>query len=128
MPVPVDPIEIARDLHRAAAVGDDETLAARLDTDVHWYGRQRGHLWWRRQQSCHGRDEASESFRMLRVKIPQIEPDELTAAGDRVLVGFKRKRPDGDLQWYRVLTVRDDKVVEIRDFRHRREAARALRH
>jgi hypothetical protein len=57
-------VEQLRRASEAYNRGDVEPLVVLLDEDVDWYGRMRGHLWWKRTPSCHGPGEARANFEL----------------------------------------------------------------
>ena len=122
-----EPVEVVRELYAAVAAGDREAIAARLAPHVRWDGRERGPRWRRRRPSCAGSHDATCSMMLIGRKLPTVQPRAFQAAGDRVLVGLWADTMEGrPARWWTVLTVRDGRVVAIEDYRHNRDAVRAL--
>lgn len=121
--------EVAAELYAAVARGEEQTIRALLDPTIRWRGRDRGHLWWRHAHSCHGQAEALRNFRLLRHKVPQLRVRDVLAKDDRALVVLTGSPAETDFVWYPLVTVRDGRVVSIRDYgRRSQRARRAFRH
>lgn len=60
-------------------------------------------------------------------RIPPVEP-EFTSAGDMIMCSTSWVNDDGKTrELFQVLTVRDDKIVDMQDFATRRQAERFAR-
>ena len=60
-----------------------------------------------------------------------MELHELLESGDRIMVGARWRSPNGSAtepaeRFYQVLTIREGRIVHMRDCRSRREAVRRL--
>jgi ketosteroid isomerase-like protein len=117
--------------------GDVAPAVALLDPDVEWRGRQSGHLWWRREPSCHGPDEARENFELQVVKgrarpsTKAFALEQLDRVDNRIVVGGRWTLDDGGEEtagrFFQVLTVRDGRIVDIQGCTSRRAALRYAR-
>jgi ketosteroid isomerase-like protein len=79
-------------------------------------------------QVCHGRHELEQMLRHWAEHGLRAELDEVITGGDLVMVGVRTPRVNaplarrGDDRAYSVLTVRDGRIVALRDCRDRQEA------
>ena len=117
--------------------GEVEPAVALLDPEVDWRGRPTGHLWWRREPSCHGPDEARENLRLQVVKgearpgVKEFALEQVDQVGDCVVVGGRWTMEDGSHEtagrFYQVLTIRRGRIVDIQGCTSRRAAMRYAR-
>lgn len=122
-----DPIDVARELYAAVAVGDEAAITARLAPQVRWRGRERGPRWRRRRLSCSGTEDATASMLLIGRKLPTVQPRAFQAAGDRVMVGLWADTMEGrPARWWTVLTLDEGRVTAIEDHSRLRDAVRAL--
>jgi ketosteroid isomerase-like protein len=122
-------IEIVfRDWLDAMRRGDIELMATRLAPDLVYQGVQPDWV-------CRGRDEVLARFRSRAGRLPPVEHLELVAAGDSVVLSVRgpgvgppiEGTEDGAAgQATVVFTLRDGVITEMRDYRHRSEALRAV--
>ncbi len=104
--------------------GDLSRLEARLAPELVWKGL-------RPDLVCNSRDEALEVIRHQLAGERHITALELVDAGDKVVFGVRApeitevagERLDGAI--FQVFTFRDDRIVEMQDFRSRSEALAA---
>jgi ketosteroid isomerase-like protein len=79
-------------------------------------------------QVCHGRQELEQVLRDWANHGLQAELEEVAGRGERVMVGVRTPGVDahfgrgGDDRAYSVFTVRDGRIVALRDCRDRQEA------
>jgi ketosteroid isomerase-like protein len=79
-------------------------------------------------QVCHGRQELEQVLRGWANHGLQAELEEVADRGERVMVGVRTPGVDahfgrgGDDRAYSVFTVRDGRIVALRDYRDRQEA------
>jgi ketosteroid isomerase-like protein len=105
--------------------GDVDEVAALLDPDVDWRARPHGHLWWKQAPHCHGRDDARENLRRQAAKVFRLELVE--EVGDRLVVAGRWSRAnaaDDAGEFVQVMTVRNERIVDIQGFSSRRAARR----
>ncbi len=102
--------------------GDFEAAAALLDPDVTWQGL-------RAEWVCHGREEVVDTFRWGLEERREIDALEFTRGGEQVVLGARgsnigpTEEPLGQI--FNVFTLRDGRIVQIDDYRGRREALTA---
>jgi len=81
---------------------------------------------------CHNRSEVIAWHERGRASGATAEVTEVTAGTDKLLIGFRvvgtrgAAARDGEVDRWQVLTVRDGKVIDIRGFDDRAEAARRV--
>jgi ketosteroid isomerase-like protein len=79
-------------------------------------------------QVCHGRQELEQLLRQWAEHGLRAELDEVTSSGELVMVGVRAPGVDahrgrrGDDRAYSVFTVREGRIVALRDCRDRQEA------
>jgi ketosteroid isomerase-like protein len=124
---------------RAAAValnrGDPEPFASLFAEDAEWRGVSRGFMWWKREPTCHGPDEAREALKLGiqkrggRQRVA-MQPEFTQVGDDRIITSTQWTRADGTRhERYQVLTFRDGKIIDMQGCASRREAERfAHRH
>jgi SnoaL-like domain len=98
-----------------------EAVIDLLDPDVQMLGPQAS-PW-----DCHGRDDVIRFLYRFEPGGTALEVTEATDFGDRVLLGTRRRHPDGFVQEsYSVVSFRDGRVVLMRGFPTRVRALREL--
>jgi ketosteroid isomerase-like protein len=84
-------------------------------------------------QVCHGRHELEQVLRGWAEHGVRAELEEVTSSGELVMVGVRTPGVDtrlgrrGDDRAYSVLTVREGRIVALRDCRDRQEAIQVAR-
>lgn len=103
---------------------DIEAVEARLDPGVVWQGLREGPV-------CHGREEVLQALRSQLRRRHAIDAIELVGAGDHVVVGVcsPELQEIGGVHLggriFSVFTLRDGKIVRIRDYARREQALSA---
>jgi ketosteroid isomerase-like protein len=124
-------VELIRAAYEAYARGDKPAMLEFVDTDLEWTYLDPS-LEDPEPEVCHGRHELEEALERWAALglTPQLE--EIVGNGDQVMVVARipgvdayRRNPADDLS-FTVLTVRDGRIVAIRDCRDRREAGQLL--
>lgn len=120
--------ELIRRAYDAYARGDLPAVLAIVDPDLEWTYLNPGEAD-PQPRVCHGRHELEASLRRQAERGLRAQLEEVVGHGDRVMVVVRtpgadayRVRP-GDRS-YAVFTVRDGRVVALRDCRDRQEALR----
>ncbi len=121
--------DLIRRAYQAYASGDLATMLQFVDLDLEWAYLDPA-LEHPTPQVCHGRHELEHVLRVWAERGLRVELDEVAANGELVMVGVRTPgvaasygRP-GDDRAYSVFTVRDGRVVALRDCRDRQEALR----
>jgi ketosteroid isomerase-like protein len=119
--------ELIRRAYRAYASGDLDGMLELVDPDLEWTYLDPA-LEQPTPQVCHGRQELEQVLRHWAEHGLWAELEEVTSSGELVMVGVRtpgvdahRGRPGGD-QAYSVFTVREGRIVALRDCRDRQEA------
>jgi len=100
--------------------GDFEAFSEALAPDVVWVGLAPGQL-------CRSRDEVLSVFRAAMERGHSGHP-EIVAEADEALVVDPHVDPplEQNPELHQVFVVRDDRIVELRDYRDRRAALEAV--
>lgn len=116
-------VQIVQDLYAAFGRGDVTTILELLDEAVDWHfnGRSQdipfaGH--WL------GREKMIKFFRTVGLTCDVLEfgPDEIITLGDHILsLGYERVRVKAtgrifETKWAHLFTVRDDKIIRLREY------------
>jgi ketosteroid isomerase-like protein len=119
--------ELIRHAYRAYASGDLDGMLELVDPDLQWTyldpAQEHPTL-----QVCHGRQKLEQVLRHWAEHGLRAELEEVTSAGERVMVGVRTPGVDahhgrpGDDRAYSVFTVREGWIVSLRDCRDRQEA------
>jgi ketosteroid isomerase-like protein len=119
--------ELIRRAYQAYASGDLDGMLELADPDLEWTyldpALERPTL-----QVCHGRQELEQVLRHWAEHGLRVELEEVTSAGELVMVGVRTPGIDahhgrrGDDRAYSVFTVREGRIVALRDCRDRQEA------
>ena len=127
-----DNVELIRNAYEAYAKGDLEAMLGLVDSDLEWTYLDPG-LEDPQPQVCHGRHELESALERRAERGLTTELEEVVGNGDRVMVVARtpgvdayRARPADDRN-FSVLTVRDGRIVALRDYRDRDEALAAIR-
>jgi ketosteroid isomerase-like protein len=113
--------------YRAYANGDLDGVLELVDPDLEWTYLDPV-LEHPTPQVCHGRQELEQVLRHWSEHGLWAELEELTSAGELVMVGVRTPGVDvhhgrrGDDRAYSVFTVREGRIVALRDCRDRHEA------
>lgn len=119
--------ELIRRAYEAYAMGDLAAMLELVDPDLEWIYLDPT-LEHPTPQVCHGRHELEQVLRHWAEHGLRAELDEVTGSGELVMVGVRTPRVDahhgrlGDDRAYSVFTVRDGRIVALRDCRNRQEA------
>jgi ketosteroid isomerase-like protein len=119
--------ELIRRAYQAYANGDLDGMLELVDPDLEWTYLDPA-LEHPISQVCHGRQELEQVLRHWAKHGLQAELEEVTSAGELVMVGVRTPGVDAhygrrrDDRAYRVFTVREGRIVALRDCRDRREA------
>jgi hypothetical protein len=98
-----------------------EAVVDLLDSEVEMLGPQPS-PW-----DCHGRDAVVRFLYHFEPGATGLEITEATDIGDKVLLGTRRRYPDGEIQdSYSVVSFRDGRVVLMRGFPTRARALEGL--
>ena len=119
--------ELIRRAYRAYTSGDLDGMLELVDPDLEWTYLDPA-LEQPTPQICHGRQELEQVLRHWAEHGLWAELEEVTSSGELVMVGVRTPgvdahhgRPGGD-QAYSVFTVREGRIVALRDCRDRQEA------
>jgi len=118
--------ELIRRAYQAYASGDLEAMLELVDPDLEWTYLDPA-LEHPTPQVCHGRHELEQALQQTEHGRP-AELQEVTSAGELVMVGIRTPGIDavhdrrGDDRAYSVFTVREGRIVALRDCRDRQEA------
>jgi ketosteroid isomerase-like protein len=111
---------VADRLRTAFARDDFEEMIAVLDPDVVWVGiRQPGE---EEPPMCRNRGEVRDTFQWHIDQGNRALPKIVAESADRIVVEMNLQQPSDVPELYQLLTVQDDRVVEIRDFPDRTSA------
>ena len=119
--------ELIRRAYQAYAGGDLDAMLELVDPDLEWTYLDPA-LERPTPQVCQGRHELEQVLRHWAEHGLRAEVDEVTASGELVMVGVRTPGvdadygPGGDGRAYSVVTVRDGRIVALRDCRDRQEA------
>jgi ketosteroid isomerase-like protein len=119
--------ELIRRAYQAYANGDLTAMLEYVDPDLEWTDLDPA-LEHPTPQVCHGRQELEQVLRHWAEHGLRAELDEVTSNGELVMVGVRTPGVDahhgrrGDDRAYSVFTVREERIVALRDCRDRQEA------
>jgi ketosteroid isomerase-like protein len=119
--------DVIRRAYEAYAMGDLAAMLELVDPDLEWIYLDPT-LEHPTPQVCHGRHELEQVLRHWAEHGLRAELDEVTGSGELVMVGVRTPGVDahhgrlGDDRAYSVFTVRDGRIVALRDCRDRQEA------
>ena len=124
--------ELTRTAYEALARGDLQTMLAFVDEALEWTyldpnDPETG------PQVCHGRHQLESTLRHWADHGFKVLLEEIEGRGERVMVGVRVPGIDAhyggylDDRAYNVLTLRDGRIVALRDCRARAEALAAVR-
>jgi ketosteroid isomerase-like protein len=119
--------ELIQRAYAAYASGDLAAMLELVDPDLEWTYLDPA-LEHPTPQVCHGRHELERVLQHWAEPGLRAEVDEVAASGELVMVGVRTPGVDaddgrrGDGRAYSVLTVRDGRIVALRDCRDRQEA------
>ncbi|HEX2158681.1 MAG TPA: nuclear transport factor 2 family protein [Actinomycetes bacterium] len=119
--------ELIRRAYQAYASGDLDGMLALVDPELEWTYLDPA-LERPSPQVCHGRQELEQVLRQWAEHGLWAEVEEVTSAGELVMVGVRTPWVDarhgrrGDDRAYSVFTVREGRIVALRDCRDRQEA------
>jgi ketosteroid isomerase-like protein len=126
-----DNVELIRTAYQAYAGGDVGSMLEYVDQDLEWTYLDPS-LEDPAPQVCHGRLELEEALERQAERGLRAELEEVLGRGDRVMVTARtpgidafRVRPAGDRN-FTVFTIRDGRIVAMRDCHDREEALAAL--
>jgi hypothetical protein len=74
--------------------------------------------------SCTSADEIVGLMRSWKGRLPDVEVVEWEEIGDRVLAHLRQ--PASDVEWFQILSVRNDLITGLQDYPTREAAAEAL--
>jgi ketosteroid isomerase-like protein len=119
--------ELIRRAYQAYANDDLAAMLELVDPDLEWTYLDPV-LERPTPQVCHGRQELEQVLRHWAEHGLRAELEEVTSSGERVMVGVRTPGIDahhgrpGDDRAYSVFTVREERIVALRDCRDRQEA------
>jgi uncharacterized protein len=119
--------ELIRRAYQVYASGDLDGMLELVDPDLEWTYLDPA-LERPTPQICHGRQELEEVLRHWAEHGLRAELEEVTSAGELVMVGVRTPAVDahhgrrGNDRAYSVFTVREGRIVALRDCRDRQEA------
>ena len=119
--------ELVRRAYQVYASGDLDGMLELVDPDLEWTYLDPA-LKRPTPQVCHGRQELEQVMRHWADHGLRAELEEVTTAGELVMVGVRTPGVDthqgqrGDNRVYSVFTVREGRIVALRDCRDRQEA------
>jgi ketosteroid isomerase-like protein len=125
-----DNADLIRRAHEAYSRGDVATMLQFVDPDLEWTYLDPS-LEDPEPQVCHGRLELATVLERQAVRGLKVALEEVVASGDRVMVVVRTPGVDAfrvrkaDDRNFAVFTVRDGKIVALRDCRDREEALAA---
>ena len=120
--------DLIRHVYQAYASGDLAGMLEFVDPDLEWtyLNPTLDHPM---PQVCHGRQELEQVLRDWAEHGLRAELEEVAGKGERVMVGVRTPGADGhfdrgggDERAYSVFTMRDGRIVALRDCRDRQEA------
>jgi ketosteroid isomerase-like protein len=121
--------DVVRRAYQAYASGDLAAMLELVDPELEWTFLDPT-LEHPTPQVCHGRHELEQVLRSWAEHGLRAELEEVTGSGELVMVGVRTPGVDahcsrrGDDRAYSVVTVRDGRVVALRDCCDRQEALR----
>jgi ketosteroid isomerase-like protein len=121
--------DLIRRAYQAYASGNLAAMLELVDPDLEWTYLDPA-LEHPTPQVCHGRQELEQVLRHWGEHGLRAELEEVTGAGELVMVGVRTPGMEahfsrlGDDRAYSVFTVRDGRIVALRDCRDREEARR----
>jgi uncharacterized protein len=119
--------ELIRRAYQAYASGDWAAMLKVVDPDLEWTYLDPA-LEHPTPQVCHGRHELEQVLRHWAEHGLRVELEEVASDGELVMVGVRTPGVDayhgrgGDARAYSVFTVREGRIVALRDCRDRQEA------
>jgi ketosteroid isomerase-like protein len=119
--------ELIRRAYQAYANDDLDAMLEFVDPDLEWTYLDPA-LEHPTPQVCHGRQELEQVLRHWAEHGLRAELEEVTSSGELVMVGVRTPGVDayhgrgGDDRAYSVFTVREGRIVALRDCRDRHEA------
>jgi ketosteroid isomerase-like protein len=125
--MPNENAELIRRAYQAHASGDLAAMLGFIDPDLEWTYLDPA-LEHPTPQVCHGRHELEQVLRGWAEHGLRAELDEVISRGELVMVGVRTPGVDahlgrrGDDRAYSVFTVREGRIVALRDCRDRQEA------
>ena len=125
--------ELVRRAYQAYASGDLAGMLEYIDPDLEWTYLDPA-LEDPIPQVCHGRQELEQVLRHWAEHGLRAELEEASSAGELVMVGVRTSGVDahhgqrGDGRAYSVFTVRDGRIIALRDCRDRQEALQMSLH
>jgi ketosteroid isomerase-like protein len=120
-------VGLIRRAYQAYASGDLDGMLALVDPELEWTYLDPA-LERPSPQVCHGRQELEQVLRQWAEHGLWAELEEVTSNGELVMVGVRTPGVDarhgrrGDDRAYSVFTVREGRIVALRDCRDRQEA------
>ena len=129
-PTTKQPVDLVRQAYEAYSRGDVATMLKFVDPDLEWTfldpSREDPE-----PQVCHGRHELQKALQRQAEQGLRAELEEVSALGDRVMVvvripgvdAFRIRKADD--RNYAVFTVREGRIIALRDCRDRAEAVAA---
>jgi ketosteroid isomerase-like protein len=119
--------ELIRRAYQAYAKGDLDPMLELVDPDLEWtyLDPAEAHP---TLQTCRGRQELEQVLRHWAEHGLRAELDELASSGELVMVGVRTPGVDahygrrGNDRAYSVFTVREGRIIALRDCRDRQEA------
>jgi ketosteroid isomerase-like protein len=121
--------DLIRRAYQAYASGDLPAMPELVDPDLEWTYLDPT-LEHPIPQVCHGRHELEQVLRSWAEHGVRVELEEVISSGELVVVGVRTPGVDAHHGWqrgdraYSVFTVREGRVVALRDCRDRQEALR----
>ena len=125
--MPNDNADLIRRAYQAYANGDLAAMLELVDPDLEWTYLDPA-LEHPTPRVCHGRQELEQVLRHWAEDGLRAELEEVTSSGERVMVGVRTPGVDahvgrrGDDRAYSLFTVREGRIVALRDCRDRQEA------
>jgi ketosteroid isomerase-like protein len=125
--MPNENADLVRRAYQAYANGDLAAMLEFVDPDLEWTYLDPT-LEHPTPQVCHGRHELEQVLRHWAEHGLRAELEEVTGSGELVMVGVRTPGVDahdgrhGHDRAYSVFTVRDGRIVALRDCRDRQEA------
>jgi ketosteroid isomerase-like protein len=119
--------ELIRRAYQAYANDDLAAMLEFVDPDLEWTYLDPA-LQNPIPQVCHGRQELEQALRRWAEHGRRTELEEVTSSGELVMVGVRTPAVEadhgqgGDDRAYSVFTVREGRIVALRDCRNRQEA------
>ena len=123
-------VDLIRSAYEAYSRGDVATMLEFVDPDLEWTYLDPS-LEDPEPQVCHGRHELETALERQAERGLKAELEEVVASGDRVMVVVRTPGVDlfrlrkGEDRNYAVFTVREGRIVALRDCRDRAEAMAA---